>query len=312
VLALKTTSMAQDIQHLNSTYGVPGFISFEENAGVPKVVIKLESKTSAEIYFHGAQVTSFRTETGRELIFLSSKAIFQEGKAILGGIPVIFPQFGSGPLPQHGFARNLKWTLEDIKKISNSEISVTFILSDNETTRRVWPNAFKLELITTVSFSPENKSRLRQTLKVHNYNTDHKEFDFTTALHTYFNIDDLSKVRIRPLKGLEYNDKISKTQLRETRDWLTFSNITDSVYLNAPNTLEIAWEGKNEKIVIDKSNFPDVVVWNPHQEATAKMSDLQPDDWKKFVCVEVAAVGSPVKLQPHHTWEASHEIHLES
>lgn len=36
----------------------------------------------------------------------SSKAFFKPGKAIRGGVPVVFPQFGPGALPQHGFARN--------------------------------------------------------------------------------------------------------------------------------------------------------------------------------------------------------------
>jgi hypothetical protein len=50
----------------------------------------------------------------------------------------------------------------------------------------------------------------------------------------------------------------------------------------APNVLEICFDGTTEKIVIEKGNFPDVVVWNPHQEATAKITDLEPDDWKVF------------------------------
>jgi D-hexose-6-phosphate mutarotase len=44
------------------------------------------------------------------------------------------------------------------------------------------------------------ESRLRQILRVQNNNSEEQEFDFTSALHTYFRIDDLNKVRIRPLK----------------------------------------------------------------------------------------------------------------
>lgn len=48
----------------------------------------------------------------QELLFLSSKAIFQPPKAIRGGVPVCLPQFAKrGPLQQHGFARNVSWEL---------------------------------------------------------------------------------------------------------------------------------------------------------------------------------------------------------
>lgn len=48
----------------------------------------------------------------QELLFLSSKAVFQPPKAIRGGVPVCLPQFAKrGPLQQHGFARNVSWEL---------------------------------------------------------------------------------------------------------------------------------------------------------------------------------------------------------
>jgi glucose-6-phosphate 1-epimerase len=47
-------------------------------------------------------LVSFINENNKELIFVSSKTAYVK---IRGGIPVIFPQFGPGVLPQHGFAR---------------------------------------------------------------------------------------------------------------------------------------------------------------------------------------------------------------
>jgi D-hexose-6-phosphate mutarotase len=49
--------------------------------------------------------------------------------------------------------------------------------------------------------------------------------------------------------------------------------------LKAPHVIEIVWEDKSDKIIIEKNNFSDLVIWNPHEEATAKMTDLQPTDW---------------------------------
>jgi glucose-6-phosphate 1-epimerase len=58
------------------------------------------------IYHFGASLTSWKYK-GSERIFTSEKAIYTGPKAIRGGIPLVFPQFGpNGPLPQHGFARD--------------------------------------------------------------------------------------------------------------------------------------------------------------------------------------------------------------
>jgi D-hexose-6-phosphate mutarotase len=40
-----------------------------------------------QVYLHGAHVTSWKID-GQEQLYLSERAIFQEGKAIRGGIPV--------------------------------------------------------------------------------------------------------------------------------------------------------------------------------------------------------------------------------
>jgi glucose-6-phosphate 1-epimerase len=74
------------------------------------------------------------------VLFVSSEAVFDGAKPIRGGIPVVFPQFGTqGPLPQHGFARNSVWTLD---RVGDGVVELS--LSDSEATRAVWPHAFHL------------------------------------------------------------------------------------------------------------------------------------------------------------------------
>ena len=48
---------------------------------------------TAEIYLHGAQLTSWRPAGSEEVIFLSGQSQFEPGRAIRGGIPVCFPWF---------------------------------------------------------------------------------------------------------------------------------------------------------------------------------------------------------------------------
>jgi len=98
-----------------------------------------------QVYLWGATVTSFKTAAGQELLFVSTKAIFDGKKPIRGGIPVVFPQFATqGPLPQHGFARNSDWTLASV---GDGRVELT--LADNEETRAAWPHAFALKYTIT-------------------------------------------------------------------------------------------------------------------------------------------------------------------
>jgi D-hexose-6-phosphate mutarotase len=48
------------------------------------------------------------------LLFMSPASQFAVGKAIRGGVPIIFPWFGAREgFPSHGFARVTEWELEE-------------------------------------------------------------------------------------------------------------------------------------------------------------------------------------------------------
>jgi glucose-6-phosphate 1-epimerase len=43
-------------------------------------------------------------------------------------------------------------------------------------------------------------------------------------------------------------------------------------------------------------------VWNPWQELTAKMADMEPDAWLHMTCIETANVGeNAIELKPGET-----------
>lgn len=58
------------------------------------------------VYLFGATITHWSVlGQSKSLLFVSQKAVLDGSKPIRGGIPLVFPQFGPGPLQQHGFAR---------------------------------------------------------------------------------------------------------------------------------------------------------------------------------------------------------------
>uniref|UniRef100_A0A0E0D6H2 Glucose-6-phosphate 1-epimerase n=1 Tax=Oryza meridionalis TaxID=40149 RepID=A0A0E0D6H2_9ORYZ len=114
--------------------------------GIDQVVLRSPRGAYARVSLHGGQVLSWRNDRGEELLFTSSKAIFKPPKAMRGGIPICFPQFGnSGTLEQHGFARNRIWALDEEhpplnQNDNNSKASVDLILKPSEDDLKCWPH----------------------------------------------------------------------------------------------------------------------------------------------------------------------------
>jgi len=294
---------------LNQTFGIKDrvvfFVTTEHT--LPFARITLVDGSSAEICLQGAHCTQFRTGDGHAVLFLSKQAIFEERKPIRGGIPVIFPQFGPGVLPQHGFARNELWSVANTNADpSGSFASVTLELKDNEKTRSVWDCAFTLQLTTSISFSSGEKAHLSQTMKFVNNGT--KDTQFTAALHTYFTVSDITRTHINGLQNKSYLDKIKKADAVETNEFVEFNGAMDRVYKKVPDHVEIT-DGVN-RVSIDKQNFPDMVLWNCWKEGAKGMADMGDDEWQQYVCCEVASVDAPVTVPPGGVWEASHKIGL--
>jgi glucose-6-phosphate 1-epimerase len=65
-----------------------------------------------------------------EKLFVSSKSFLDGTKPVRGGIPVVFPCFGSPTHPdhvklsQHGFARNVTWKFDSVIMDNKAGVSI--------------------------------------------------------------------------------------------------------------------------------------------------------------------------------------------
>lgn len=290
------------LTELNRHYGIGESVVFVDGNGkLPKAILRDASGHELEVYLYGSTITAWKTPKGRDLLYLSPKADFSGEKPIRGGIPLVFPQFGGGPLPSHGFIRINQWLPKKSAALPSGEVELVLGLSDSEKTRSLWPYAFEVELIMRLS------SKLVTTFRV--TNKDKKEFAFQNALHTYFAINDLSKVEVTPLKGLTFLDSTKNREANtETREKVVFSSETDRVYVKAPNTLTIRDYSLPLTISITKHNMQDAVVWNPWIDRCKAIPDFAPDSFQKFVCVESGNVAETITVKPGQTWECRQEI----
>ena len=262
--------------------------------GLPKVILSSSDGARAEIYLHGAHVTSWRPAGGEEQLYLSAASEFRDGAAIRGGVPVVFPQFSSwGPLPKHGFARNRAWEL-----ISVENGTARFHLRDSEATRAIWPHAFLAEYAVTV-----REQQLIMELTIINHSE--QPFNFTAALHTYLRVDDIAATRVENLGGLKYFDAVLKQEAVQAEAAVAFPGEIDRVYFD-PQTA-IVRDGQHLREV-QNSGFPDGVIWNPGAELAANLADLDRDGYRRFVCVEAAIFRAPIVLEPYQAWHGGQTV----
>ena len=238
--------------------------------GLPKVVVET-AWSRAEIYLNGAHVTGFQKNDEPPLLFMSAASEFAPGKAIRGGVPIIFPWFGGREgFPAHGFARTIAWELKETSQFPDGAVRLRFILTGAEN--------FQVEYRVTVAES--------LTLELAVGNTGDRDATFETCLHTYFQISGIDAISITGLAGSHYQDKVAGTMETETAAAIRISSEVDRVYFDTTATTEIEDPDLDRKIRITKSGSNSTVVWNPWIDKSKRMPDFADDEYPQMVCVE--------------------------
>lgn len=268
----------------------------EGEGNLPKVVLTSPHGSEAEIYLFGGCLTSWKVPNGKDLLFVRPDAVFNKKKPISGGVPHCFPQFGPGAIQQHGFARNLDWSVVDSDNADGNPV-VTLLLKDGPYSRSMWDFGFQA-LYKVILNSKSISTELIIT------NTDNKPFSFTSALHTYFSAS-VTGASVKGLKGCKTLDKeldpTNPVEGKEERDVVIFPGFVDRVYLDAPSELQLD-NGLGDVITIKNTNWSDTVLWNPHLQMEACNKD--------FVCVENAQIGN-VQLEPQQSWTAKQHLSID-
>jgi glucose-6-phosphate 1-epimerase len=272
-------------------------------ADVPRINLQSADGATAVITPDGAHVVSWiPAGESDDWLFVSTRSQFGTGNAVRGGIPVIFPQFGAfGPLAQHGFARRQRWTPMDATDLADR---VRLRLRDDAESRAVWPHAFQLEVAVHVT-----GALLEVAMTV--TNVDDAPFAFTAAFHPYFAVRSAFESRVDGLQGCTYRDSLRAGQrFTETASSLDIVGPLDRIYYDAPDHLVII-DG-NRSIVIEKSGFPESVVWNPGVEGTRSRTDFAEGEEHRMLCVEAALIQTPRTLAPGESWTGTQRVTAKS
>ena len=282
------------IAELNQRFGIPGLARVIVGEGsLAKVVVSTPS-AAGEMYLHGGHVTSWIPKNSSDVLYCSPHSLWQEGRAIRGGVPVCFPWFGDKAddraAPAHGFVRTKAWELESIAQ-AGDDVVVSAVTESSADTRKWWPYEFSLTCRTTFG------SQLKLELIVSNM--DSTPFSFEEALHAYFRVSDAVTGVVDGLDATDYLDKTDRRTRKPHRGELRFAAETDSVFLNTQHPVELVDSTLRRRIALQKQNSLTTVVWNPWAEKSRSMSDLGEGEWKRFICIEASNVAPyAVQLAP--------------
>ncbi len=301
-----------DAAKLQERFGIPGVLAFDTTASGLVAAQVTGPTAKATIYAQGAHLTHWQPKGQTPVIFLSQKAEFAPGKPIRGGVPVVFPWFSErhdGKAgPQHGFARITVWELASTM-VAGEELHLTWTLEPDDQSRALGFDHFKVAYrmvigpTLTLELTVANDSGNGGGVSKEEMAKLGSPLVFEEALHTYYTVADARKVSIDGLGGVTFIDKVDGMQQKvQPAGALTFQGRTDRPYLNTEATCVLHDPVGGRKITVEKSGSRTTVVWNPWDEFTAKMADMEPDAWLHFTAVETANVDvNTVTLAPGKT-----------
>jgi len=278
------------IDDLNARFGNADLTFTIGQGGLPKADIR-NRLGSADVYLHGAHLTAFQPADAGPVLWMSEQAAFAPPKPIRGGVPICWPWFGGNPddtaKPQHGFARNRRWTVRSARSLPDDATVLTLGLRDDPETRAIWPHAFDLEFTLTVG------SELRMDLRARN--TGDSPVEIGAALHTYFAVGDITQVSISGLDGREYHDQLDGMRVKSQSGDVRIDREVDRIYIDTEDTCFIDDPSMSRRIRVAKEGSRSTVVWNPWVAKAARMPDFPDDGYRTMVCIETTNAAGDVR-----------------
>jgi glucose-6-phosphate 1-epimerase len=216
------------------------------------------------------------------------------------GVPVVLPWFANGPAgdlsPAHGYARRATWVrLHQTTRDTSVEVSYRL---DHETASGV--DGFDADRgLLDATLDASFGEALTIALTVTNAGREVAEVEL--ALHTYLRVGDVEQVLLHGLEHAPYLDKTAQggPAPREADGRpLAVRGEVDRVY-SSGGAVQVDDPALGRALTVSQEGGGCTVVWNPGETKGDAFDDLATGEWRRFVCVEAAAVGDrAVTLAP--------------
>ncbi len=257
-------------------------VTLQQDINGFQFIVVQHNKVNAAFSLHGGHLIHFQPTGQAPVIWVSKTALYNEQKAIRGGVPICWPWFGAAGvelgegLPSHGFARVSKWSVENISE-SDAGVELSLTLTDSAETLKQWPYAFNLTL----------KATLTDTLNLQliTENKSDKPFYYRSALHTYLNVGDINSCLVTGLNN-QYKNALNEGAIEQGNGSKQFTGPVDSVYDKAPADIIIKDTTLIRTLTVSNNGNDSDVVWSPGKEGAIAFADMPDDGYKTMLCVE--------------------------
>lgn len=231
--------------------------------------------TYVEVVPDRGSIVSRYVYKGKDVFYLDEATLHDSSKNIRGGNPILFPissyltdetytfEGKAYSMKQHGFARNLKGTVTEVRADEQSA-SLTLVMEDLEETLARYP--FHFRLVMTYRLDAEG---LQVEAQVEN--KDSKTMPFYLGYHPYFHVEDKTKLAL-DVPSTSYSEMVEHSMaggqfnLGQAESTVIFDELTKPF-----SVLHDEARGLKVTVRADE-NFRHVVLWT--------LKD------KPFVCVE--------------------------
>ncbi len=273
-----------------------GVITTETRHGFP--VQRAETPLGTlEVSQYGAHVLGWTPSGGKPVFYMSGTAVYAEGKALRGGIPICWPWFGKCPVepksnPSHGLARISMWQFVHGEESAQGEVRLAYALhlpGQPAAEYELHMRRDALEIVLRTLPTPTDMA-------------------FSAALHSYFAVSDYERVSVTGLEDIPFTEYAADAAPHSETPLTPVGHI-DRIYCPVPAEREISIrdEAWGRCLRINRRGSASCVVWNPGEEGAAGMADVEPGSSHSFLAVEAAV--TPAEQLVLHAGE-SHELRM--
>jgi len=268
---------------------LPDCIHLASNSAGKEFIDIAHPKVAARIALEGAHLLQCTPAGHSPLLWVSPDDPQLPGKSLRGGIPICWPWFG-GDRPQsaHGIARRAPWQLS----VAEQDAGGVYLRFD-------LPAECIAEQLPGEPWQVYVEYRLGAAIEVRltTSNLGDQPMQLSQALHTYLPVTAIQQARVSGLDGAAYIDALDdwthKTQVGD----IAFAGELDRIYYGTRGALQLH-DGAHP-VVVERQGSESVVVWNPWQAKSLRLSEFPADGYLGMLCIEAANAGPDARfVQP--------------